>query len=244
MDAKQFNIARTLVSLTFVFMFFSFSMAQETNMGLSIELNGGLSNPMSEYTEYTVPSLGFAQKGGIAGLGLNYGMKKNVGIGIGCVAMWHSVDANALAEQLWEENKTASKISVTAGSYMVRNPHVSLYKDFEITSKLNIRVKFGVGMMIAKSPDITETITTSPPVVQEIKPAVSSALSIQPELGIHCALSETIGIGLFGNYIQSTPTFEFVQNEVIIAAEQKIQVLNIGLRIRYNLHKSDDSVKP
>lgn len=201
---------------------------------------GGTAIPFGNYSHYTSRALGNASVGSIVGIDLYHTIHRNLAIGISVNHLFNPINAEKWAEGIWEENKTASNVKLTATPYQVANVMLGLRPQTALLLR-NVSVFGGIagGVMFVKSPTSTQEIALSSPLHQTIEGATSTAFCAQFQGGIQYHLNCKWGLSLVADYLTAKPTFDFVRSDKANTPTESValrmQTLNIGLKLAYLL---------
>lgn len=173
---------------------------------------------------------------------LHYFLHKNISIGLSATHFLNPVDANKTAEGIWNENKTAADVHVTATPYQLTTALLGISPQTgRLFGNLSLFVGLSGGILVAQSPKFTQEIALSSPLHQTIEGAVSQAFAVQGEAGLRYQLHSKLGLGVFASYLSAKPSFDFVRSDLANSptesVEQHVQMVNVGLKLSYSIGK-------
>lgn len=206
----------------------------------SLGLSGGVSTPLGSYQDYNSRALGSVSTGGYVGLDLHYFLHKNISIGLSAAHLINPVDANKTAEGIWDENKTAADVHVTATPYQLTTVLLGISPQTgRLFGNLSLFAELSGGILVAQSPKFTQEIALSSPLHQTIKGAASQAFAVQGEAGLQYQLHPKLGLGVFASYLSAKPSFDFVRSDLANSptesVEQHVQLVSVGLKLLYSI---------
>lgn len=201
-------------------------------------LYGGVAQPLKSYGEYTSRALGNAAIGYWGGIGTSYNIHPRLALTADIGYLQNPLDANKTAAGIWEEDKTASSVKLTASPYRLYTFTLGVRPQVDLGQKLRLFLGASGGFSVAQSPTLHQEIALSSPFHQSIQGARSSAFCLKAQCGIGFKLTDELSLSLLADYLHTKPTFKFVRNDLsgspTESANKRIQTMGVGLGLGYS----------
>lgn len=231
---------KLIQSLFFSALLWSILPSASAQKNWEIGALAGAAIPLGAYQHYNSQALGQAATGIVAGLEINYNLHQYLGLALSLNHYLNPIDADHFAESIWNEHKTAASVTITGTPYQVSNLSMGIRpKAGLIPNKLAVFAGLSAGLTLVRTPTLTQEIQLSSPLHQTIQGASSTAFSVQGQAGIELYLSSKLGLHLFGEYLSSKPSFDFLRSDQsgspTESSAQRIQIASVGLKLAYAL---------
>jgi Outer membrane protein beta-barrel domain len=224
------KIITLLLSLTIA----GTTLAQQS---VEVRIAGGAGFPTSNFASYNGHSLGYAQQGWVGGIELGYSLRKNWSLSFSVDYGLNGTDATQIAHEYLHANPAYLKAEVKSGSYQTLSAFAGLEPRINLTPKLYLQGQVAIGISNVEGPNNTAHISFSSPFEEKTVAGSSNALAYKGKISLKYDLSDKLGIGVFGGYFGTNPTFTIVDaaTDNHYTVEQKVGVLTSGIQLSFKL---------
>lgn len=202
-------------------------------------LYGGVALPLKSYGEYTSRALGNAAGGYWGDIGTSYHIHPKLALTADIGYLQNPLNANKTAAGIWEEDKTATSVKLTASPYQLYTFTVGVRPQVDLGQKLRLFLGASGGFSVAQSPSLHQEIALSSPFHQSIEGARSSAFCVKAQAGVGFKLTDKLSLNLLADFLHTKPTFKFLRSDLsgspTESVGKRIQTMGFALGLGYSI---------